>query len=117
MSQIGFMITSSPHGGTGSRSFYLLAAAALEKGHGVHAFFCQDGVYQCLGTQVPSPGSNFSSSDYLTALVKRGAHITVSSQCMKLRGIPAKVLCEGVRVGSYEALGKVLDEVDKVVCL
>ncbi len=101
----------------GARAFFLLAAAALDDGHEVRAFFCEDGVYQCLSNQVPTAGGEFSVSDYVVALIKRGAEITVSSGCMKTRGISPETLCEGVRYGNYDALGRMLEHVDRMVCL
>ena len=116
VAQLGFLITSSPHGGTGARSFYLLAAAALEKGHDVCAFFCEDGVYQCLDKVQPGAGSEFSSADYLRALQDRGAEIVVSSSCMKSRGISPDALCS-VKFGTYDALRRMMLRVDRMVCL
>lgn len=116
MAQLGFVVTSSPHGGSGARSFYLLAAAAMERGHSVKAFFCEDGVYQCLSGQHPGAGCEYSSADYLVALQERGAEIIVSSSCMQLRGIDADSLCD-VKYGTYDALRRMIESVDKVVCL
>lgn len=116
MAQLGFIVTSSPHGSSGARSFYLLAAAAMERGHAVKAFFCEDGVYQCLSEQNPGAGCEYSSADYLNALQDRGAEIIVSSSCMQLRGISSDSLC-GVKYGTYDSLRRLIEDVDKVVCL
>ena len=116
MARLGFVITNSPHGGSGARSFYLLAAAAQERGHSVKAFFCEDGVYQCIAGQHPGSGVDFSSADYLNVLQERGAEITVSSSCMQLRGVHPDDLCE-VKYGTFDALRRMIESVDKVVCL
>lgn len=116
MAQLGFVVTSSPHGGTGARAFYLLAAAALRKGYGVKAFFCEEGVYHCLASSVPSSGSEFSPADYLRSFQKEGAEIVVSSNCMRVRGVKPEQLC-GVQYGTFDALRRIVGEVDRMVCL
>ncbi|MBQ7568704.1 DsrE family protein [bacterium] len=116
MAQLGFVITGSPHSSTGARSFYLLASSALDKGHSVKAFFCEDGVYQCLADQRPGLGCEYSSADYLRALQERGAEIVVSSSCMAMRGVRPDKLC-GIKYGTFDAMRRMLEQVDKVVCL
>lgn len=116
MAQLGFVVTTSPHGGTGARAFYLLAAAALNKGYQVKAFFCEEGVYHCLASSTPSSGSEYGSADYLRSFLNKGAEIVVSSHCLRMRGIAPEQLC-GVQYGTFDALRRMAGEVDRMVCL
>lgn len=116
MAQLGFVITSSPHGGAGARSFYFLAKAALDRGYGVRAYFCEDGVYHCVRGQRPTCEGALDTTSNLNSLLERGAEIVVSSDCMKARGISFDNLCD-VKFGNYEALARIIGQVDRMVCL
>lgn len=117
MAQLGFMLTRSPYASSGSRSFYLLAKSALDKGHKVRAFFCFDGVYQCLKDQKAVVTQDKAPDYWLDTLVFAGAELVASHGCLDTRGLTLDDLYPGVRMGTLDEFATLVDGSDRMVCL
>lgn len=115
MAHLGFMLTRSLSAGSGSRSFQLLAEAAVKK-HFVSVFFVNDGVYQCLQNDTQSIyGSNLG--DFLDKLAEAGASILVSHPCLESRGLKMESVHSGAKIVTMEFIAEAVGKADKVVCL
>ena len=115
MAHLGFMLTRSLSAGAGSRSFQLLAEAAV-KNHSVSVFFVNDGVYQCLQNDTQNIyGSNFT--EILEKLADAGASILLSHPCLEARGLKMDGVSSCVKVVTLEFIAEAVGKADKVVCL
>lgn len=116
MAHLGFMLTRSLSASAGSRSFRLLAQAALNRGHQVSVIFVDDGVYQCVFNKRYN-GDNDDFLSFLVSLQKNGAHLVADYASLNSRGLNLDSICTSVRVVTMEEIAERVGLVSQVVCL
>lgn len=119
MGKLAIYITSGPYSLQNSDTVYLLAKAALDKGHEVIGIYEQvDGVYNLNKNITPLGEKDRNIAKQLEELAKLGVKIMGCPVCASYRGVQSQdLLVEGA---TYEGLGAVADlvlECDRFVSI
>jgi tRNA 2-thiouridine synthesizing protein D len=108
-----FVVRAGPYAFQHVQTVCDLAAAALDKGHGVGIFLAEDSVVAMNGSC--KTGSERNLTNALQDLLERGAQVEGCGACCSFRGQKRSDLAEGFRVAGIATLGKMVAEADRVM--
>lgn len=113
--RLGFLLMTAPYSYQNTDHAIALAEAALEKGHTCEVFFYMDGVIA--SSSNIKPGQDRSIPNKMQALIEKGVRFTSCGVCCNYRGIKHSEFQNGIKQAGLAALGRMINECDRVVTL
>ena len=107
------IVRTGPYAFQHLHTVHALARAALGKGHQVGLFLTEDAVVAMNANC--STGSERNLTEVLVELAAQGVEIQGCGACCQFRGQKRADLAEGLRMAGIAALGKMLQNADRVI--
>lgn len=113
--KIGFLCLMTPYTYQNIDTAIALAEAALDKGHECQIYLYMDGVIAATGQM--KPGNDRHIGNKLQELIARGVQVIPCSVCCNYRGLLKDQTAENIKQSGLAALGRMVDNFDRVITL